>query len=162
MTNFSYNVLSFFHNLARLAIEFTALCDCNKANFYKYGPNQYNCMIIAKPVVLSSSTTIWSNARASKHFAFRNISEVSPERIFRKFSKLLPERAGFGSFWSEALNFYTKVSKTNDRGWWPRCRKCLESKGGSVNIWLAFRYIFFLYPVPCVLSLRLPGMTQLS
>jgi hypothetical protein len=46
----------------------------------------------------------------------------SPERTVKSFSKLLPERASFESFWSEALKLYTEDSKTDDRGWWPRCR----------------------------------------
>jgi hypothetical protein len=46
----------------------------------------------------------------------------SPERTVKSFSKLLPERVSFESFWSEALKLYTEDSKTDGRGWWPRCR----------------------------------------
>jgi len=46
----------------------------------------------------------------------------SPERTVKSFSKLLPERVSFESFSSEALKLYTEDSKTDDRGWWPRCR----------------------------------------
>jgi hypothetical protein len=47
----------------------------------------------------------------------------SPERAVKSFSKLLPERVSFESFWSEALKLYTEDSKTDDRGWWPCCRR---------------------------------------
>jgi hypothetical protein len=40
----------------------------------------------------------------------------------KRFSKLLPERVSFESSWSEALKLYTEVSKTDDKGWWPRRR----------------------------------------
>jgi hypothetical protein len=56
----------------------------------------------------------------------------SPRKGYVKsFSKLLPERASFESFWSEALKLYTEDSKTDDRGWWPhrRCGFRISKKG---------------------------------
>jgi hypothetical protein len=55
------------------------------------------------------------------------LSNLSPEIFWpsprkghvKSFSKLLPERASFEDFWSEALKLYTEDSKTDDRGGGP-------------------------------------------
>ena len=58
----------------------------------------------------------------------------------KSFSKLLPERASFEGFWSEALKLYTEDSKTDDRGGGPVADVALgfQKKSASVYGWLLF------------------------
>jgi hypothetical protein len=53
---------------------------------------------------------------------------------------LLPERASFEGFWSEALKLYTEDSKTDDRGGGPVADAALgfQKKSASVYGWLLF------------------------
>jgi len=80
------------------------------------------------------------NIYTVKHSALRNILDTVPERIIYKFSKWLPERLAFERFWSEVSKFYTEKSRTDERGCWPRCGKCLEFREGSANWGLVFHF----------------------